>query len=117
MPSWLRRAPGRLYREPHYLDLHREKSIEYFGQSLASGHPQAFLAYAQAILDDVLFEPDLTAAYAHLYAGDLAGGGAEPAIRERLDQLEPRMTAGDLREARQWGRQLCRDWCKRGQDP
>ncbi len=111
--SLLRRSPDRVFREPAYLDLHRAKSAEYFARALETGHPQAFRAFAAAIMDDVLYEPDPIAAYAHLYAGDLAAAGALPQITEEMERLEARLNGGDLRAARAWGRELCLQWCPR----
>ncbi|MEM7705606.1 MAG: hypothetical protein AAF358_08650 [Pseudomonadota bacterium] len=115
LPGLLRETQARVFREPHYLDLHRAKSLEYLDRALLTGHPRAFLATAIALNDGVIFEEDELAAHAYLTAASLAAGGRDPQIEEMLERSG--LTLGDsaLITAERWGRNLCWEYCQLGE--
>lgn len=115
LPALLRETQSRVFREPHYLDLHRRKSVEYLNQALLSGHPRSFLAMSIALTDGVVFNEDLIAAHAYLLAADLAAASRDPQITEMLAQSEAQLSPGDQRLAETWGRNLCWDYCQLAQ--
>lgn len=115
LPALLRQTQSRVFREPHYLDLHREKSTEYLNRALLTGHPRAFLAMAIALSDGVIFNQDLIASHAYLLAANLAAAGRDLQIGEMLDRSQTQLSPGDLRLAEGWGTNLCWDYCQLGE--
>ncbi|MEM9531592.1 MAG: hypothetical protein AAGA23_11790 [Pseudomonadota bacterium] len=116
LPALLRETQARVFAEPFYLDLHREKSIDYLDRALLTGHPRAFLAMGIAIMDAVIFEADTQGALAYLEAADLAAHGLDPQIGELKARLTQELTPAEQLDAALWGADLCRRYC-RLQDP
>ncbi len=116
LPGLLRETQARVFREPHYLDLHRAKSLEYLDRAMLTGHPRAFLAMGIALTDGVIFEEDLLAAHAYLTAASLAAGGRDPQIEEMLERSGQSLVDSSLVIAERWGRNLCWDYCQLSED-
>lgn len=112
LPRLLRETQGRVFREPHYLDMHRVKSVEYLNRALESGHHLAFSEMARALEDGVVFQPDPVAALAYLITADAIAGGNDMSILDRKTTLEDQLSLGDVRIAEQWARGLCLRYCQ-----
>ena len=112
LPTLLNEERGRLFKEPVYLEIHREKSADYLERALRTGHPQAFRAMAQALEDGVIYQKDRLAALAYMMAADLAAAGKVADIQSFIGTLEVGTTAADRSLARGWARTLCRQHCR-----
>ena len=116
LPDLLRKTRDRLFREPGYIDLHREKSIEYLQLAVNTGHRDAYAQMATAILDGVLYEADPMMALAYLYAAN-RGGTSTATASERQTQIELELTASDVLLSQRRADEICRQYGCRNQAP
>ncbi len=101
-----------LFRQPQLVVDYRDRAAGYLRAAMLSGHPDALLEMARAIDDDIVFQRDPQAAFAYAYAAEQGGGGMEAETELFMKELEPELTAQQLREARERGRALCDRYCR-----
>ncbi len=111
LPQLLNEERSRVFKEPVYLEIHREKSADYLERAIRTGHPEAFTAMAGALQDGVIYQQDSMAAVAYMGAAALARGeDVDEAVRESGVALD--LTVADRALARSWARTLCRQYCQ-----
>lgn len=108
VPALLATTRDRVFREPHYIDLHNVESERWLTRALRSGHPDAFDAMGRAVLDGVLYEPDPPLGLAYLRAGERARGSAASRVAGTVEELEATLDGASLRLADDMTDALCR---------
>jgi hypothetical protein len=101
-----------IYRQPERVHEYRLKARAHLEQVLSTGHTEAFIENAQALVEGIIVDRDPVLAYGHAHAADLASHGQNRQARNFLAVLEPELDPGQMREGRELGRLLCQAHCR-----
>ncbi len=104
--------PNDLFRHPDLVMRYRDRATQYLTSALRSGHPDAILAMAHAIDDDIVFERDPADVYAWAYAAQLAEAGIDGESQRYIERATRELDDREIREARERGRALCDRYCR-----
>ena len=107
VPQLLNEDAWTVFRRPDLLEIYRLRAPEFLDRALASGHPDAFRAYAKALRDGLALDPDPVLAQAMDLTAILAEGNALP-----IGTSNPALTREENADALDRSTLLCERYCR-----